>query len=410
MDLWHGDSFNPTGFGRGWIPAERDIGSAGDGTAAGPFPASPFPADAGGRAAAQADVGWTPPPGWHRHHWTPALKARFLDHLSHSGNVRAACAEVGFSPEAAYRLRRRDPLFAASWAAALVLGREASEQVLADRALNGVTEPIFYRGEQVGERVRFDNRLLLAHLARLDRLADETRAGRHARRFDELLALVAGAAAPAGMADAPEEEDYGEPGEPADAFLPMARDRFVAETGAAALHGARRAADDATQAALLREMAAEGEEEALDAYLAEERAEKERALAAEAAVADAAEAGRRAAASAWDEWQAGACALVDGMIADAPAHVAAQAAAKRREATAVLARTAPAFAEFLAPDPVNTVNLSSAHALAWCLRDPASGARQGRAGRAEAPPPRMAAPLSPRADRRRVGRGRARGR
>ncbi|HEY0959517.1 MAG TPA: hypothetical protein VGE05_09620 [Novosphingobium sp.] len=388
MDLWHGDTFKPSGFGRGWIPAGRNIGLPGDG------------------AAAETGADWTPPPGWHRNHWTPALKARFLDHLSHSGNVRAACAEVGFSPEAAYRLRRRDPLFAASWAAALVLGREASEQVLADRALNGVTEPIFYRGEQVGERVRFDNRLLLAHLARLDRLADDTRAGRHARRFDELLALVAGAAVPEGMADAPGEEgDYGEQGEPADAFLPMARERFVAETGVAALHDARRAAYEAKQAALLREMAAEGEEEELDAYLAEERAEEERKAAASAAVADAAEAGRCAAASAWDEWHADACALVDGMIAEAPAHVAARAEAKRREATAVLTRTAPAFAEFLAPDPVNTVNLSSGHALAWCLRDPVAGVRQGRAGGGESPPC-TGAPLASRALRRRTGRKR----
>jgi len=130
------------------------------------------------------------------HGWTPERKAQFLDRLATNGNARAACRAVGLSAEAAYKLRRRDPLFARAWAAAILLGRENGIQALAERAIDGVEEQIYYRGELVGTRRRYDSRLLLAHLARLDQLADEEGAGEDAGRFDELLACVAGGRAP----------------------------------------------------------------------------------------------------------------------------------------------------------------------------------------------------------------------
>ncbi|MFD1958902.1 hypothetical protein ACFSHP_07045 [Novosphingobium panipatense] len=94
------------------------------------------------------------------------------------------------SRTSAYLLRRRDAAFAAGWEAALVLARRHVEEVLATRALDGVEEAVWFRGELVGSRRRYDTRLLLAHLARLDRVAEET--ADHAGRFDEALALVAG--------------------------------------------------------------------------------------------------------------------------------------------------------------------------------------------------------------------------
>lgn len=133
------------------------------------------------------------------HGWTPELKTRFLDRLAHNGNVRAACKRVGLSREAAYRLRRRDPLFARGWAAALLKAREVAEEELADRAIEGIEEQIYYRGELIGTRRRYDGRLLLAHLARLDKLADEENAGPDAGRFDELLSIIAGETVPADL-------------------------------------------------------------------------------------------------------------------------------------------------------------------------------------------------------------------
>jgi len=99
-------------------------------------------------------------------------QAAFCEALSHHGNVRLACRAAGISPQTAYRARRASRDFGACWDAALVLARDHVEEVLADRALNGVEEVVYYRGEEVGRRIRYDNRLLLAHLARLDRLAE----------------------------------------------------------------------------------------------------------------------------------------------------------------------------------------------------------------------------------------------
>lgn len=133
--------------------------------------------------------------------WTPERKLQFLDYLANEGSVRAACARVGMSREAAYRLRRRDALFARGWNAALVLARDAGAEVLANRATDGIEEEIWYRGELVGTRRKYDSRLLLAHMARLDRLADDLLSvNGDAARFDELLALVGGETPPEALA------------------------------------------------------------------------------------------------------------------------------------------------------------------------------------------------------------------
>ena len=121
--------------------------------------------------------------------WTPERKMLFLDRLAGSGNARAACRRVGLSAESAYRQRRKDALFARAWAAAVILGRDASQQVLADRAVDGTEEDVWHRGEVVGTRRRFDTRLLLAHLARLDKLAS-SEAADDAAIFEELLTRI----------------------------------------------------------------------------------------------------------------------------------------------------------------------------------------------------------------------------
>ncbi|WP_310533278.1 hypothetical protein [Novosphingobium sp.] len=118
-------------------------------------------------------------------------KLRFLDELSRHGNVRVAAGRVGVSRSAVYLAQRRDAEFARGWRAALVLARDHAEAVLAERALEGVEEQIFYRGELVGTRRRYDARLLLAHLGRLDRLCvEEPQAVDDAARFDAVIGEV----------------------------------------------------------------------------------------------------------------------------------------------------------------------------------------------------------------------------
>ncbi|WP_404482223.1 hypothetical protein [Novosphingobium sp. BL-52-GroH] len=244
--------------------------------------------------------------------WDPARKVRFLDHLAGKGDVRAACAAVGMSRTSAYLLRRRDGLFAQGWAAALVLARAHVEEVLATRALDGVEEAVWFRGECVGTRRRFDTRLLLAHLGRLDRAAQDmagavatgvVAAGAVAvgpvgvgagacegggedlaARFDEVLALVAGEHPGADLVDlAMAGEACGEA-----ESLPPGREAYVCASAGAAFDAAREAWLNAT--------------EALDAGPdpAWPRAPDPAAF-------------RRASAGRWDAWQARAFARVDAM-------------------------------------------------------------------------------------------------
>ena len=259
----------PSGFGRGWIPLERDIGIPGEDlpaayppgfsadyypvapAQAGAYPAYPHwgeggfdavspdgPLPAQGRRAEEGDEGPDGDTYDNPYHFTPARRAAFLHHLAEHGNVRKACAAIGISTQAAYLARRRDRVFRSGWAAALVVARECVAQVLATRAIEGTREAIFYRGEVIGERVRYDTRLLLAHLARLDGRAEDALAEAHAERFDEILALVAGEDFPEEMADEPaissETGRY-----EADPLLPMERWRHVERAGDAALAEAR---------------------------------------------------------------------------------------------------------------------------------------------------------------------------
>lgn len=145
------------------------------------------------------DLSNTPATATRHDGWTPARKAQFLESLAGDGNVRAACARVGLSREAAYRLRRRDPLFARAWAAAQLQARESVGAVLGTRAIDGIEEDVWFRGEVVGTRRRYDTRLLLAHMARLDKLAEDEQACEDLVRFDELLARVAGETIPEGL-------------------------------------------------------------------------------------------------------------------------------------------------------------------------------------------------------------------
>lgn len=85
------------------------------------------------------------------------------------------------SERSAYALRARaDAIsFRNAWETALDYGvRRLSDAVLS-RAINGVAVPVFYRGEQVGERRHFDDRLAIFLL----RYRDPLRYGKWLDRF-----------------------------------------------------------------------------------------------------------------------------------------------------------------------------------------------------------------------------------
>ncbi|MCX7282842.1 MAG: hypothetical protein NTX28_02150 [Novosphingobium sp.] len=257
------DPHQPSSFGRGWIPADRDIGLPNDdlppphsgghvdwagwvdqqrgaltppplqrrglavaerseaehrttrGGGSQQAPSSPASAVENARhhlqtPSSEEEGAFAPPitPLTAGHSFTPLRIARFLEHLSRSGNVRAAALAAGASQQTAHVRRRRDPAFAAGWEAALLHARAAAEQVLAERALMGTTETIWYRGEAVGQRQRFDARLLLAHLARLDARAARASPAIHrlAEEFDDMLLALGQGEAPAQAACLPDPE------------------------------------------------------------------------------------------------------------------------------------------------------------------------------------------------------------
>lgn len=98
--------------------------------------------------------------------WTSARQRDFIDALGKCGLVAAAAREVGMTPKSAYRLRARADAesFAAAWDVAVDQGRAVATDTAIERAMEGVAEPVFRGGLQVGERRRYDNRLLIAAL------------------------------------------------------------------------------------------------------------------------------------------------------------------------------------------------------------------------------------------------------
>jgi len=71
----------------------------------------------------------------HGKRWTEAAEAIFLDALAASCNVTHAAETAGFSREAIYARRRRDPAFAQGWQEALVQGHARLEAGLVAAAI-----------------------------------------------------------------------------------------------------------------------------------------------------------------------------------------------------------------------------------------------------------------------------------
>ena len=93
--------------------------------------------------------------------WSADRQIAFIEALAESGCVDEACGRVGLSTSSAYALKRRpDALsFRQAWEHALDYAVDRLSDAAFGRALNGVARPIMHRGEQVGERRYYDERL-----------------------------------------------------------------------------------------------------------------------------------------------------------------------------------------------------------------------------------------------------------
>jgi len=85
--------------------------------------------------------------------WSRAKGAEFLRVLGETCNVSEACRQSGLGMTQAYRRRRSDAGFRASWNERIAIGYQRLEAVLLDRAFNG-TERVITRRDGSEERVR----------------------------------------------------------------------------------------------------------------------------------------------------------------------------------------------------------------------------------------------------------------
>ncbi len=126
------------------------------------------PADPAGRSAPAADTedpaagpatrsGAAAPPT----RLTEIGARRFLDELAEIGSVVEAAHRSRTPRASLYRRRARDPDFAAAWNEALQLAVDRLQDETMMRAIEGVEQPVFYRGEQVASVRRVSDRLLM---------------------------------------------------------------------------------------------------------------------------------------------------------------------------------------------------------------------------------------------------------
>lgn len=92
--------------------------------------------------------------------WTPERQRAFVDALSDTGSVKAACAAVNMSAVGAYYLRRQPgaEAFASAWDAALQHRMEILRDAVMERAIHGVEVPVYSYGKLVGTRRIFNDR------------------------------------------------------------------------------------------------------------------------------------------------------------------------------------------------------------------------------------------------------------
>jgi hypothetical protein len=84
----------------------------------------------------------------------------FLRALSETGETQKACERVGVAHETIRKLKQRSPEFVAACEKALRISLPCLEQIAYERAVEGWDEEIVLRGEVVGTRHRWSERLL----------------------------------------------------------------------------------------------------------------------------------------------------------------------------------------------------------------------------------------------------------
>lgn len=148
-----------------------------------PIDSEPPPPDPDDEEDDDFPLAFTPVQLRHRHDgWTPERQEDFIRALAESGCVDEAARRVGKSASGAYELRARPEAqsFRLAWDAAIDMAMPRMSDAAISRCIYGVPVPHFYKGEQVGEHRRYDERLTMWLL----RYRDPVRYGKYLDRVE----------------------------------------------------------------------------------------------------------------------------------------------------------------------------------------------------------------------------------
>lgn len=95
------------------------------------------------------------------HKFNTVRRKAFLDVVAGTGNLSEACRQVNINPRTYQYCRERDPEFADALELALMKGGAIIEAEMRRRGIEGVDEPVFQKGEQVGIVRRYSDVVLI---------------------------------------------------------------------------------------------------------------------------------------------------------------------------------------------------------------------------------------------------------
>lgn len=97
--------------------------------------------------------------------FTPERAEVFCQELARTAQVSAASEILQITRQTAYAWREKYPEFEKGWDAALKVGMTRLEDEGVRRAVDGVLEPVYYRGKVVGKITKYSDTLLTFMLA-----------------------------------------------------------------------------------------------------------------------------------------------------------------------------------------------------------------------------------------------------
>ena len=98
--------------------------------------------------------------------FTATRQATFLGELGRTVNVAASARKAKVSETTVYATRAKSAEFRAAWETALREAYARLELMLLERAIKGVTKPVYYGGNKIGEITDYSDRQAADLLAR----------------------------------------------------------------------------------------------------------------------------------------------------------------------------------------------------------------------------------------------------